>query len=295
MRTLEGYAALIEDALKGALPRAGEYDGPIIEACNYSLLAGGKRLRPALTLAAAEFLGIPVQEAMPFALAVEMVHSYSLVHDDLPAMDNDTLRRGKPTNHVVYGEAMAILAGDALLTESFALMLGAALGSRAYTAENALRAAHCLALYAGIKGMVGGQAQDILSERANAEPDEALLCFIHDNKTAALITASILMGLHLGGADEETLACFAAYGKAIGRMFQIADDLLDVESTQGRMGKSIGKDQKSGKLTSLCVYGIDGARKKLESYAAEAKNAIQGMNNAEFFDGLIDMLKQRDH
>ncbi|MCI0469856.1 MAG: polyprenyl synthetase family protein, partial [Nitrospirae bacterium] len=215
----------------------------------YSLSAGGKRLRPILCLAAYEACGGSGDEIVPYASALEFIHTYSLIHDDLPAMDNDDVRRGKPTNHKVFGEGMAILAGDALLTEAFYLISGEESRISANHLPHAvlLRVIHELSRASGMHGMVKGQAQDLLSE--NSEPDAAILESIHLHKTAALITASVRIGGILAGCSEEALIRLTQYGKNIGLAFQVVDDILDVEGETETIGKPRGSDDKKKKMT----------------------------------------------
>lgn len=227
------------------------------EAMRYSLFAGGKRIRPVLALASYEACGGDPTDIVPYASTLELIHTYSLIHDDLPAMDNDDLRRGKPTNHKVFGEAVAILAGDALLTEVFAI-----LSDRTYTEkireESLLRAISEVARAAGPEGMVAGQVQDILSE--NGEPDADTLDFIHSRKTGALIAASVRLGPILFGSGAEVLGALGCYGEKIGLAFQIIDDILDVEGDTAELGKTVGSDEKINKMTFPRLHGIDQSR-----------------------------------
>ena len=273
---LKYYKALVEDALN-ALPMDG---APAIlrEAMQYSLLSGGKRLRGCLALAACEMAGGKMDDALPFAAAVEMIHAYSLIHDDLPAMDNDCLRRGKPTNHIVYGEAMAILAGDALLTHAFEVMAQS-------PHPNAFRALGELARAAGIGGMLYGQALDVTLE--GTSPDADTVRRIHEGKTAALITAPVVAGLMLASADEHQIAAGRKYGYHLGIAFQIVDDLLDLEGDPVLMGKTLGKDQASGKITWPAAVGEDQARKDAAHHIDRSVSALSLFGNkAEFLQAL---------
>ena len=290
----ERYRALIDDALPRALPEDAGFAAAITKAARYSLLAGGKRLRPVLTLAAAQACGGDLNEALPAACAFEMVHTYSLIHDDLPAMDDDVLRRGRPTNHVVYGEAMAILAGDALLTHAFAHMSRAALAYPEHAARH-LRALLRLGQAAGLTGMVAGQALDVLCEKQGADPARAedQLRFIHENKTAAMIRGALLCGAEIAGAPQARLAALSAYGTALGLAFQVADDILDETATTEQMGKTVGKDEKEGKLTFVALYGLDGAKKRLQALTEEAVQAVQSADADGFFAGLARELLVR--
>jgi geranylgeranyl diphosphate synthase type II len=240
------------------------------EAIKYSLLAGGKRIRPILAMASYEACGKDPKEIIPQASSLELIHTYSLIHDDLPAMDDDDLRRGKPTNHKMFGEAMAILAGDALLTEAFFMMSGAGAtrvdpASRGMhrvpvSCRSVLRSVREVAMAAGAGGMVGGQAQDILSE--NSEADAETVEFIHSHKTAALIAASVRMGPILANSGKKRLRDLTRYGECIGLAFQVVDDILDIEGTTEELGKPAGSDDKKMKLTYPSIFGIDGARQK---------------------------------
>jgi geranylgeranyl diphosphate synthase type II len=261
------------------------------DAMVYSLSAGGKRIRPVLCLASYEACGGRAEDIVPQAAALELIHTYSLIHDDLPAMDNDDLRRGKPTNHKVFGDAMAILAGDALLTEAFYLLShpfatlekrgNGGLDSKA--CAQLLRVINEVAFASGAKGMVGGQAQDVLSE--NAEPDVMTLSYIHEHKTAALIAVSIKMGGVLAGCSDELLKKLDCYGEDIGLAFQVIDDILDVEGETGVIGKPQGSDERKNKMTYPRLFGIEESRKK-------AKELIDtGIGALSVFDEKADPLR----
>ncbi len=238
-------------------------------AMTYSLFAGGKRIRPVLALMSYEALGGDPVRILPQASSLELIHTYSLIHDDLPAMDNDDLRRGMPTNHKVYGEAMAILAGDGLLTEAFNMLTRneGGLSDRAI-----LMAVRDIAQKAGLYGMVAGQAQDILSE--DAEPDPSALEFIHSHKTAALITASVRLGPILAESEQNLLSLFTGYGQLIGMVFQIVDDILDLTGDPAETGKSSGSDEKKKKLTYPRIYGLERSRLLAEEMVNEAVELI---------------------
>jgi geranylgeranyl diphosphate synthase type II len=241
------------------------------EAMLYSVFAGGKRVRPILALASYEACGGNPAEIIPYAAALELIHTYSLIHDDLPAMDNDDLRRGNPTNHKVYGEAVAILAGDALLTEAFTILSDLSLSS-AVTSSNLLHALRDIALASGLDGMVAGQVQDILSE--NKEPDAETLRFIHTHKTGTLIRASVRMGPILFGSDEKVLGALTAYGEHIGLAFQVIDDILDVEGNTEELGKTVGADEKIKKMTYPRLYGVRKSKEIAEGLIADAHAAL---------------------
>ncbi|MDD3815852.1 MAG: polyprenyl synthetase family protein [Desulfocapsaceae bacterium] len=255
-----------------------------IEAMRYSLFAGGKRIRPILCLAAGQAIGKrpdPDTELLPIACALECIHTYSLIHDDLPAMDNDDLRRGKPTNHTLYGEAGAILAGDGLLTWAFDLLSNN--GKASLSPEQQLRIIHLIARAAGSLGMVGGQALDIDNE--NKEFPFETLRVIHRSKTGALITASILAGAIAAGADQTQQEDLTRYGEQIGLAFQIVDDLLNVTGTTEQLGKTAGSDASRGKATYPAFFGIDATRKKAQTAVEEAQKAL------ELFDKKADPLR----
>ncbi|MDI6801002.1 MAG: polyprenyl synthetase family protein [Thermodesulfovibrionales bacterium] len=226
----------------------------------YSLSAGGKRIRPILCLAAYEACGGKAEDIVSYASALELIHTYSLIHDDLPAMDDDDLRRGKPTNHKVFGEGMAILAGDALLTEAFYLLSSESQSSNRMPQSVILKVIHEISRASGMHGMVGGQAQDLLSE--NVEPDAETLTFVHNHKTAALITVSVRTGGMLSGCSENALYLLTKYGANIGLAFQIVDDILDVEGETEVIGKPKGSDEEKKKLTYPRLYGLEKSRER---------------------------------
>jgi len=227
------------------------------ESMLYSLFAGGKRVRPILAMAAYEACGGAAADIVPYASTLELIHTYSLIHDDLPAMDNDDLRRGKPTNHKVYGEAVAILAGDALLTEAFRILSDPSHSNKVKD-RDLLKASAEIAAAAGYQGMVAGQVQDILSE--NAEADAETLQFIHRHKTAALIRASVKAGGILSGSSSEVVGALTSYGENMGHAFQVIDDILDVEGDTEELGKTVGSDEKINKMTYPRLYGLERSR-----------------------------------
>lgn len=248
---------LVNDRLSELIDAAPTYDR-LREAMRYSISAGGKRLRPSLHILTNAMLGGSVAECLDMACAIEMIHTYSLIHDDLPAMDNDTLRRGRPTNHVVFGEAMAILAGDALLSYAFEVMLRNA-AARAGGTDRHLMAMNAVANGCGTGGMLAGQAADISLEGEQMGLEQ--LEYVHGTKTGALITSSIVSGALLAGADDEQIAALRAFGTNLGLAFQITDDVLDAVGDADVLGKTPGKDSEAGKCTFASVYGVDGARK----------------------------------
>ena len=284
MMTHDAYQALIEAALPEQLASLGTIPEPLHRAMAYSLEAGGKRLRPVLLLAACDMAGGSLEEAVPFACALEMIHTYSLIHDDLPAMDNDDLRRGKPTNHKVFGEAMAILAGDGLLSAAGELMLRAAAGM---SDLRGTRAAEAILRRAGVTGMVAGQTMDVTGE--GSEPTLAKVTYIHLHKTADLLTAPIEAGLLLAGATETQVAAGVAFGQHLGMAFQMVDDVLDVQGSAEVLGKSIGKDEAQGKLTWVAVKGVNQAR---EDAREQIEAAVRALDALEMDTNFLKALAQ---
>ncbi len=268
---------------------------PILkEAMEYSLKAGGKRIRPVLLLETVKICGGHESLAYPLAAAVEMIHTYSLIHDDLPAMDNDTLRRGRPTNHVVYGEAMAILAGDGLLNCAFQTMTENIPYNDDKYLKGYLLAMNEITCAAGHNGMIAGQVMDMLSE--GKKPDKDTLKYIHSHKTGALLTAPVKAGALLSLCDENITQALTAYAKAIGLAFQLADDILDIKGDKGKMGKSIGKDQNAGKLTYPLVYGMDKTHEKIRGLYKQAVGSIENLNiEKEFLINTADFICNRDY
>ena len=259
MKRFEEYKDAVNKALLPALHSAGPMPEKLEESMAYSLSAGGKRLRPVLLLASCEAAGGDPEEAMVFACALEMIHTYSLIHDDLPALDNDELRRGKPTNHMVFGEAGAILAGDGLLNTAAEVM------ARAASDMNDLRgtkAMACIMRHAGVSGMIGGQSLDVASE--NQEPDEELLTYIHLHKTADLLEAAVEAGLILAGAEPELVEAGRQFACHYGLAFQMTDDLLDVDGDAALMGKNTGMDAEQHKMTWVALKGVEKTREDAE-------------------------------
>jgi len=283
---LKSYLAekklLVERALEEYLPGEDHFPEIIFQSVRYSMLAGGKRLRPILCLAAAEAVGGNPAALLPVACALEMIHTYSLIHDDLPVMDDDDYRRGRLTNHRVFGEDIAVLAGDALLTEAFHLLSGKEAAAR-FPAERLLAAISEISRSAGIFGMVGGQVADIQSEGKSA--DQQTLEYIHLHKTGEMIKVSVIAGALLAGADEKSVDALAGYGKNIGLAFQITDDILDVEGDQDTLGKATGQDAALRKMTYPSLMGVDQARVKAKQYLSEALKSL------ERFDGRAEPLR----
>jgi geranylgeranyl diphosphate synthase type II len=254
---LQTRRALVDATLDAHLPPPDTPPATIHTAMRYAVLGGGKRIRPIMAIAAAEAVGADPTPLLRHFAAVELIHTYSLVHDDLPALDNDDLRRGRKTTHVVFGEAMGILTGDALLTEAFAWL---AVPIEGVDPLRQLRAITEVAKGVDSTGMIGGQVADIEETLTTKQSTLDELLFIHRNKTGKLLTASILLGGILAGATEEQLAALARYGEAIGLAFQIVDDLLDIEESAATLGKTAGKDVEQGKLTYPSLMGIEAAR-----------------------------------
>jgi geranylgeranyl diphosphate synthase type II len=261
------------------------------QAMLYSLFAGGKRIRPILALASYEACGGDAVDIVPYAATLELVHTYSLIHDDLPAMDNDDLRRGKPTNHKIYGEAIAILAGDALLTEAFSILSDPTLGNGA-NESRLLGASKEVAEASGMRGMVAGQVQDMLSE--NSEPDSDTLEFIHRCKTAALICGSVKLGAILFGGGESEVSAMTGYGNNIGLAFQVVDDILDIEGETEEMGKPKGSDEKKKKMTYPRLYGVERSREKARQLVDNAVASLSAFGErAEPLRGIARYLIER--
>lgn len=269
---IEHLVTRINSYLKEAIPKDSPYFAKLYESMNYSLEAGGKRIRPLLMLLVYEALG-GKEDISRYLCAIEMIHTYSLIHDDLPAMDNDDLRRGRPTNHKVFGEAIAILAGDGLQSYAFEYMLEDALK---YEDMNRVRAAYVLANASGIFGMIAGQVLDIESE--NKKIDKDTLDILQLNKTGALICAATKMGAILAGASSKEISRFEAYGKYLGKAFQIIDDLLDKNSTVEELGKPINSDIKNHKNTYLCFYSEAECYEIASELTSKAIKALEGIN-----------------
>jgi geranylgeranyl diphosphate synthase, type II len=284
---LEDRRRLVEEALSRALPPESAWPATIHRAVRYSLFAGGKRVRPLLTLAAGETVGGTPDEVMPLAVAAEMVHTYSLIHDDLPCMDDDDLRRGKPTSHKVFGEAVAVLAGDALLTRAFHVMAEFPAHEDGVRLRRRLRAIAILGEAAGTTGLIGGQVEDMESEGRRI--DAAALERLHRAKTGALLGACVRGGAVLGGAAEGDLARLERYAAAVGLAFQVVDDILDATESADRLGKTAGKDDAAAKATYVRVHGIEGARRAAEELLAQAEASLDGLGPRA--DGLRELAR----
>ncbi|WP_089722009.1 polyprenyl synthetase family protein [Candidatus Entotheonella palauensis] len=276
METLEAYLhqqqQRVEKALDQWLPALDTYPPGLMDAMRYSVFAGGKRLRPIMMLAAAESVGGDSEPVLPAACALECIHTYSMIHDDLPAMDNDDYRRGKPTNHVVYGEAMAILAGDALLTHAFEILSSLELAEQ-FSAELLLQVNRCLSNAAGSTGMIGGQVVDTISE--GQKVDLPVVEYIHRHKTAALIEASTTAGGLLGGGSLEEVEALRTFGHQVGWAFQITDDILDVEGNAEILGKAVGRDAELDKATYPAVIGVEASRQRAQELMEQGLEALR--------------------
>jgi geranylgeranyl diphosphate synthase type II len=283
---LQSRRAIVSRVLDESLPHADTPPAVIHQAMRYAVLGGGKRIRPIMAIAAAEACGAQIEALLRPIAALELIHTYSLVHDDLPAIDNDDLRRGRKTTHVVFGEAMGILTGDALLTEAFH-WLSQPIGG--VDAAHQLRAIREVATAVDSTGMIGGQVADIVAERSHEREhsrDELMreLAFIHANKTGKLLTASVVLGGLLANAPDEQIDALRQYGNAIGLAFQIVDDLLDLEETAETLGKTAGKDLVQGKLTWPALMGTDAARAKVDELLGVA------VSNADMITGPLNYL-----
>ncbi|MGX4598801.1 polyprenyl synthetase family protein [Faecalimicrobium sp. JNUCC 81] len=291
-QSLKERANYIEELLNIYMPKEEGYQKTIMESMNYSLRAGGKRLRPILTLEACKIVGGNEKDAIPFAVAIEMIHTYSLIHDDLPALDNDDLRRGRKTNHIVYGEDMAILAGDALLNYAFEIML-----SNSIEKENPrkyLKAINEIAKSSGIYGMIGGQVVDVQSE--NKQIPKEKLDYIHNNKTASIIIGCMRAGAIIGDASEENLDKITKYAKNIGLSFQIVDDILDIVGDEAKLGKKVGSDIDNHKSTYPSLLGLEESKIIAHKLIEEAKDNIKDIGtNSEFLVGLADYIIDREY
>lgn len=283
-------SALVDQRLETILHTSGTYPATIHQAMRYSLFAGGKRLRPVLVIAAAEAVGGQADDVLDIACALEMIHTYSLIHDDLPGMDNDDYRRGKLTNHKVYGEGIAILAGDALLTQAFELMAAV----KTVHPERLLSVIREIAQAAGTLGMIGGQVVDLESEGKNIEL--ATLEYIHSAKTGALFRASLRAGGTLAGATSEQLSCLTEYAEHFGLAFQITDDILDVIGDEAKIGKPVGSDIKNNKATYPSMYSLPVAKQMADATIAKALTCLEaGGLQSVFLRELVQYLATRDH
>ena len=293
MHSYEEYKEYINTNLLDYLPETSSEASLLRESMEYSLKVGGKRIRPVLLMAACDFAGGYLHEALPYACALEYIHTYSLIHDDLPCMDNDDMRRGQPTNHKVYGDDIATLAGDGLLNSAAELMY-----SKLLAAEPQDMSKHALAGYeimkrSGVNGMIGGQVADVINE--NKIGTAELVSYIEEHKTGDLITAAVLAGLHIAGADDTVKADFENYAMNLGIAFQVLDDILDFEGDAELMGKTLGKDVDQEKCNYVCVHGLESARDQLNVLTDAAINSIDKYGkDAEFFREFAIRLKNRN-
>lgn len=287
--TLDEYIKVVNDSLASALPSCHYHEPIVLEAMHYSLMNGGKRIRPVLVLEFCRMCGGKIEDALPFACAIEMIHTYSLIHDDLPCMDNDSMRRGKPSCHVKFGESYALLAGDALLTYAFEYAV-----KSSFCASNpsaALEAVKILSGLAGVSGMIGGQVVDLKSEGKNVGLD--VLHTMDSLKTSALIKAAALMGTVIGGGSEEQKNAAERYAENLGQAFQIVDDILDVTADEKELGKPVGSDKESGKSTYVSLLGLEKSQEIADQLTEKAIEALNAFDDTEFLVELTKRLASR--
>ena len=290
MKPFERYIPLIENKLDELLPESRERYSAAVNAMRYSLLSGGKRIRPILLLEFYSLLGGKADGALNFAAAIEMIHTYSLIHDDLPCMDNDDMRRGRPSCHKAFGYDTALLAGDALLTHAFF----AAANTGDIPPERVSRAISVLAQKAGIYGMVGGQVMDLDFEKNGADGEELTAMYL--KKTSCLLEAAAMCGAVLVGANGETVKKTEEYARSLGLAFQITDDILDCTSDEKTLGKPIGSDEKNGKTTFVTLLGLNGAKEKAALYTKKAEDILNGFNgNISYLKALTEYLLIRNY
>ncbi len=295
-RTFEEYRKLFEEHLMDFIPDIDQKSITLYDSMRYSLTAGGKRIRPVLLMAACEFCGGKAEEALPYACAIEYIHTYSLIHDDLPCMDDDELRRGIPTNHMVYGDAVATLAGDGLQSAAYeAMQRDMLLYFDNFDAlKSRIRAAYEIVKGAGVTGMVAGQIADVEAE--NKRCSKELLDYIHITKTADMIIGAVRAGARLGSCSDEELENLTVYAENLGLAFQVCDDILDVEGDQELLGKETGHDEANSKATYPALYGLDESKQKLRELTDAAKEALaEYYDNAELFVSLAEMLASRPY
>lgn len=292
--TFDDYRELIEKHLTDFIPDVDHKSITLYDSMKYSITSGGKRIRPVLLLAACDFCGGKVEEALPYACAIEYIHTYSLIHDDLPCIDNDDLRRGVPTNHKVYGEAVATLAGDGLQAAAYEVMNRDMFlyFDDINALKRRIRAAYEISKGSGCRGMVAGQLADMEAEDKSCSAE--MLDYIHLTKTAALIVAAVRAGAYLGGADSEMLDDLTVYAENLGLAFQICDDILDVEGEEAEMGKKSGMDSINKKATYPSIYGIEKSKERLDTLTETAIDALKKYyDNAEVFTKLAKTLAVR--
>lgn len=290
MKPFDRYIPVIENKLNELLPESGERYSSAVNAMRYSLLSGGKRIRPILLLEFYSLFGGRAEGALNFAAAIEMIHTYSLIHDDLPCMDNDDMRRGRPSCHKAFGYDTALLAGDALLTHAFF----AAANAVDIPPERVSRAISVLAQKAGIYGMVGGQVMDLDFEKNGANGEELTAMYI--KKTSCLLEAAAMCGAVLAGADEETVKKTEEYAENLGLAFQITDDILDCTADEKTLGKPIGSDKKNGKTTFVTLFGLDGAKQKAALLTKKAEDILNGFSgDTSYLKELTEYLLNRNY
>jgi geranylgeranyl diphosphate synthase type II len=291
-KTLKNYIASIEEAMERYLPNVQVAQARLLDAMHYSLFAGGKRVRPVILLEFCRLCGGAQEDAMPFAAALEMIHTYSLIHDDLPCMDDDDMRRGRPSNHLIFGEATATLAGDALLTAAFETMLDAD-NIQNVEPKAALRAAHSIAWASGVYGMAGGQELDIAADEMENTLQTA--AFIHGLKTGALFRAAAEAGCILGGADRLKINYAASFANYLGLVFQIQDDILNIEGTSEALGKSTGTDSIKDKLTFVKVLGLQKCKHLVRVLTMDALECLEPFGDIGFLTWLTNTLAKREN
>ena len=283
------YLAVFEKYLRDYAAKMDTKPALLAESMRYSLLNGGKRIRPVLALACADVLDVSPSDVLPFALALEMIHTYSLIHDDLPAMDNDDFRRGQPSNHVEFGEANAILAGDGLLNEAYALCL-----AECPKGETQILAAQFLNECAGIYGMIAGQSADLYFSGKKDDLTEEELTYIYEHKTGKLLLAPVAIASIL--ANNRYYLALESFGKLLGKLFQMTDDILDVTGDSKTLGKTTGKDEKEDKFTCIKLYGLDGAKIRADMCAKDCLAILEGIDgDVEFLKDLVDYVLKRSN
>ncbi|MBQ0040684.1 MAG: polyprenyl synthetase family protein [Clostridiales bacterium] len=294
MRSYDEYKELVNNNLLKYIPSIDDEAKTLRESMEYSLKVGGKRVRPILLLAACEFAGGDINEALPYACALEFIHTYSLIHDDLPCMDNDDLRRGQPTNHKVYGDDIATLAGDGLLNSAAELMYSELVKCKdADKIKNHAAAGYEIMSRSGVRGMIGGQVADVINE--NKKGTKELVHFIEEHKTGDLITAGVLAGLDIAGANVDVKNDFEQYAMNLGIAFQVLDDILDFEGDSKLIGKTLGKDIDQDKCNFVCIHGLDAARTELHRLTNEAVDCLEKYgNSAAFFSEFAARLENRN-
>lgn len=289
IKSYDEYRNFAEEHLMDYIPEIDHKSITLYDSMKYSITSGGKRLRPVLLLASCEFSGGTMVDALPYACALEYIHTYSLIHDDLPAMDNDDFRRGNPTNHRVFGDAIAILAGDGLLNSAYEIMNMDMLMyfDNPIALKKRICASYEISKGSGVRGMVAGQVADIEAQGHSCSKE--MLDYIHLNKTAALIVSAIRAGAYIGGADSERIEALTSYGENLGLLFQITDDILDVTGDSAEMGKATGADAKNNKSTYISVYNLEKTKQRAINLADNAKKALSNYGkDAQFYIDLVD-------